>query len=435
MGHRIVIATTGSYGDVNPYIGLSVALIQRGHEPVIATSAFYREAIEREGIGFHPVGPEFDPKDPELLRRVMDPKRGTEFILRDLVFPHLREAYEGLSQAATGADALITHPITFAGPIVAQQQRKTWISTVLAPISFFSAYELPVIAPFPWMQSAQKLGLWASRALVKLAKRVTVPWTKPWHSLRQELGMPPAPNPVFEGQHSPQLVLALFSRVLSTPQPDWPEQVQITGPIFYDGHPLRQEVWQELQQFLDEGPAPVVFTLGSSAVNTAGTFFEESLQAVRQLGCRALMLVGSQGNVHSRASVPRTIKLMESAPHSLVFSRAAAIVHQGGIGTAQQALRAGCPELIVPFAHDQPDNADRIRRLGVAQVIYPARYRAHRVAQVLGRLLDDEACVRRAADIGQEIRQEQGARQACEQIEILLGDAPNPRDQRDLSRP
>ncbi len=423
MGHKIVIATTGSYGDVNPYVGLSLALLQRGHQPVIATSAFYREAIEREGIGFHPVGPEVDPKDPELLKRVMDAKRGTEFILRDLIFPHLRVAYDDLSHAVADADALITHPITYAGPIVAEKQRKTWISTVLAPMSFFSAHELPVVAPFPWLHSVQKLGLWASKGFVKLAKRVTVPWTEPWHALRQELGLPPAPNPVFEGQHSPRLVLALFSRVLGAPQLDWPDNVHVTGPIFYDGHSIEEATQRELQRFLDDGPAPVVFTLGSSAVNTAGAFFEESMKAVQAIGCRALMLVGSQEGARPREPLPATIKMLHAAPHSFVFSRAAAVVHQGGIGTAQQALRAGHPELIVPFAHDQPDNADRIRRLGVAKVIYPSRYRGPRVAQALNELLNDSEYTQRAAEVGEKIRQEEGPTQACEQIERLVAAA------------
>ena len=114
----------------------------------------------------------------------MDPKLGTEYILRDLVLAHFRDSYEDLSRAAHGADALITHPITFAGPVVAQQQRLTWISTVLAPISFFSAYELPVFSQFPWMRHAAKLGPWATRPLVRLAKRTTVPWMRPLHQLR-----------------------------------------------------------------------------------------------------------------------------------------------------------------------------------------------------------------------------------------------------------
>ncbi len=305
MSRRIVIATMGSYGDINPYLGLSLGLKAHGHRPVIATGAFYRETIERAGIEFHPMRPDADPTDRVMLARVMDARSGTEYILRDLVISHLRESYEDLTQAVRGADALITHPITFAGPIVAQQQRLTWISTVLAPISFFSAHELPVFSQFPWMRHAEKLGLWATRSLVRLAKRMTVPWTKPLHQLREELGLPTGMNPIFEGQHSPELVLALFSRVLADPQPDWPAQVVITGPMFYDGHDTHADVSADLRAFLDAGPPPIVFTLGTSAVNVAGDFFQQSLQAVKQLGCRALMLVGRHSENYPRGPLAR----------------------------------------------------------------------------------------------------------------------------------
>ena len=198
----------------------------------------------------------------------------------------MRDSYDDLSRAAHGAEALITHPITFAGPVVAQQQRLMWISTVLAPISFFSAYELPVFSQFPWMRHAARLGLCATRPLVRLAKRMTVPWMRPLHQLRAELRLPVAGNPIFEGQHSPELVLALFPRVLAGPQPDWPARVEVTGSIFYDGHEMPADVAAELEAFLAAGPPPVVFTLGTSAVNAAGGFFQQSLQAVKQLGCR-----------------------------------------------------------------------------------------------------------------------------------------------------
>ena len=84
-------------------------------------------------------------------------------------------------------------------------------------------------------------------------------------AFRAELGLEDTGNPMFEGQHSPRLVLALFSKVFAQPQPDWPRQTEITGFCFYDGNRDTQ-ISPELLGFLDKGEPPIIFTLGSSAV-------------------------------------------------------------------------------------------------------------------------------------------------------------------------
>ena len=159
MGQRIVIASLGSYGDVNPYIGLALGLQQRGHRVTIATSPFYRPAVEQEGIAFRAVRPDVDPNDRQILRRAMNARTGTEFIIRELIVRHLRESYEDLDDACQEADLLVTHPITFAGPIVAAARNLKWVSTVLAPMSLFSAHDLPVFPNAPWIHRFGQLGL------------------------------------------------------------------------------------------------------------------------------------------------------------------------------------------------------------------------------------------------------------------------------------
>ncbi len=112
----------------------------------------------------------------------------------------------------------------------------------------------------------------------------------------------------------------------------------------------------DLVRFLEAGPPPIVFTLGSSAVWIAEDFYELSIRAVRELNQRAVLLVGNREQLRL-ASVPDSVGIFEYAPHNLVMSYASIIVHQGGIGTTAQALRAGRPMLVVPFGQDQPDNA------------------------------------------------------------------------------
>ena len=426
MSKRVVIATFGSFGDVNPYVGLALGLKQRGHRPVLATAEFYRSYIEREGIEFYPLRPDVDPRDASAMRRIMDPKRGTEYLFKEFLLPRVRESYEDLSEAVRGADLLVTHPVTFAGPLVAEKEGVPWASTVLAPISFFSAHDLPVFSPFPLLAALRRFGPGVGRPLVGLAKRSTWRWTEPVRRLRADLGLPPGKDPIYEGQFSPRLVLAMFSRVLAQPKLDWPPNVRITGQVFYDGPSSNRDLQPDLARFLRSGPAPVVFTLGTSAVEAAGGFYRESLDATRHLGVRAVLLVGRNPNNRPPGPLPEGISSFEYAPFSTIFPRAAAMVHQGGVGTMAQALRSGRPMLVVPFAHDQPDNALRARSLGVAKVVYPKRYSARRVAKHLRALLEEPGYRDRAGEVARRVRSEDGVGSACEAIEELLASPQGP---------
>jgi UDP:flavonoid glycosyltransferase YjiC (YdhE family) len=111
---------------------------------------------------------------------------------------------------------------------------------------------------------------------------------------------------------------------------------------------------------------------------------------------------------------------MPYAPHARLFPRAAAIVHQGGIGTTARALASGRPSLVVPYSHDQPDNAARCRRLGVALTLARDRYRADRAARALAALPADGAMARRAAALAAALASERGAAVAADAIEAAL---------------
>jgi UDP:flavonoid glycosyltransferase YjiC (YdhE family) len=256
-----------------------------------------------------------------------------------------------------------------------------------------------------------------SRVIFGLGRRKLRSWSDPIRELRAELGLPPGADPIFEGQHSPDLVLAMFSSLLGAPQPDWPPNTRVTGFPFYDRLDKGLALPPELAQYLDAGPPPIVFTLGSSAVMDAGDFYQQSAAAAVALGRRAVLLVGRQPANRWPESLPYGVVAFEYAPFSEIFPRAAVIVHQGGVGTTAQALRSGRPMLIVPFAHDQPDNAARAVRLGVARQISRGRYEASRVAAELRRLLDDPGSRDRAAQVGQSIQSEDGVSAACDAID------------------
>jgi UDP:flavonoid glycosyltransferase YjiC (YdhE family) len=415
---RIVISSWGSYGDVNPYVGLALALRARGHTPVLAIPTYYRAAVESTGLEHAAVGPDVD-GDTTLVGRIMHARTGTEFLLRELLAPAVDRTYEQLRAAARGADLLVTHPVTFAGPVLAEATGMPWVSTVLAPASFMSEHDPFVMPPAPWLKQVERVSRWPSVMLMRLAHRMTRRWMAPVDALRARLGLPRGRHPVFEGQHSPTRVLALFSRVLAEPQADWPPNVRITGHIFYDAA-HGASLAPELARFLDDGEPPVVFTLGTSAVMAAGRFYEESIEAARRLERRAVLLAGSDRSAQLASSLPFGMLAVDQAPHSLLMPRAAAVVQQCGIGTLGQALRAGRPILAVPFAHDQPDNAWRATRLGVARTIPARRYGARRAERELGHLLNNEVYGARAHTVGEQVREEDGAARACEAIEEVL---------------
>jgi UDP:flavonoid glycosyltransferase YjiC (YdhE family) len=203
--------------------------------------------------------------------------------------------------------------------------------------------------------------------------------------------------------------------VFGAPQPDWPPRTVQTGFLFYDRHDGQDELPAEVEDFLAAGEPPLVFTLGSAAVLTPGDFFGASTAAAQQLGRRAV-LVGAE----PQEDLPPSILAVPYAAYSRIFPRAAAIIHQGGIGTTGQALAAGRPMLVVPFSHDQPDNAARLVRLGVARTLRRDRYTAQRAAGALRSLLADPSTAKRAATAGEQVRQEDGLAAACGAIERVV---------------
>ncbi|MDF2973714.1 MAG: putative rhamnosyl transferase, partial [Microvirga sp.] len=216
---------------------------------------------------------------------------------------------------------------------------------------------------------------------------------------------------------SPVRSLGLFPQVLGEPQPDWPPQARVTGFPFY--RPPHRSLEPRLRRYLENGEPPLVFTLGTTAINDPGTFFEESAAVVRRLGQRAVFIVGGDNQEHGEDD-SRGVITVTYAPHDLIFPFARVIVHQGGIGTLSEALLAGKPMLIMPYGHDQADNAWRAKRLGVARVVSRGRYRAGTVGRELSRLLDDRVAGAAVNRVSLQVSQERGFERAAELIEAAL---------------
>ena len=417
---RIVFSTYGTFGDVNPLIAISLELKRCGHRPVLAIPEMFRPKVEPLGIGFVPVRPEQDPNDTRLIAMIYDIRHGTETGLRQFLFPSLRDSYDDLLaavQADGGADLLVTGELAYAAPLVAEKTGIPWASYVLAPFSFFSAYDPPVLPPYPTLARVQDKVPALGHVVARFARLVTRKWPEPVYALRRDLGLPRGKDPIFDAKHSEHLALALYSSVMGAPQPDWPRSAKVTGFAFYDGSGNEGRLEPALAAFLHSGPPPLVFTLGSAAVMHAGDFYEQSAEAAELLGRRAVLLVGSDDRNLPKRKLPGTICVARYAPYSQLFPRASVLIHQGGIGTTAQALRAGRPMLVMPYSHDQPDNARRVRRLGVAEVLARKNYKAKPAAERISRLLSDPAYQTRASAVAAKVQSENGTVAACDALE------------------
>jgi UDP:flavonoid glycosyltransferase YjiC (YdhE family) len=413
---QVLFATIGSLGDLHPCLALALELQRRGHTATIATTEYYRAKVEGLGVGFRAVRPDWDPTDPELIRLCDDLKRGPEILMRKMVLPHLKDTYSDLLNAAAGMDLMIAGELNFAAPLVAEKLGLRWVSATLSPASFLSAHDPSVLVNVPWLIHLRKAGWAAYRTVLNIGRYGTRHWWNPVRELRREQGLRPDCDPIFRDKFSPDLVLALFSRVLAKPQPDWPKQTIQPGFVWFE-HPGKDAGPDpRLRDFLDSGDPPIVFTQGSTAVSNPGNFYEVSMEAAARLGRRAV-LVGASSEL-GRGS-PQLL-VLRYAPYSQIFPYAAVNVHQGGSGTTGEALRAGRPQLIVPYGWDQPDNAVRVERLDAGIHLPRREYTVEAATAALARLLREPGFSERAMRVGAQVRAEDGLNSACNSIESLL---------------
>jgi UDP:flavonoid glycosyltransferase YjiC (YdhE family) len=236
------------------------------------------------------------------------------------------------------------------------------------------------------------------------------------NELRKELGLPRVRNIIRDYWHSPTLTIGLFPEWYAARQPEWPKQTVLTGFPLFD-EPDLSPIDAELDAFLRAGDAPIAFTPGS-AMWQARSFFDTSVETCVRLKRRGLLLTRHRD--HLPEKLPAGVIHVHYAPFSQLLPRCCALVHHGGIGTTAQAMAAGVPQLVTPFAHDQPDNAERLRRLGVAGVIKASRYTPKRAARVLGELIGSPRVAQSCREVAAKFRGSDPIEKTCELIESVL---------------
>lgn len=417
---HVLLTPLGTVGDVHPFLGLGAELKARGHRVTLITSGAFATAAAREGLEFCDVMPVAEYEAALGDRKLWDPVRAFWAFYRLGIAPLLRRFYEAVAEQATPGETVVVAPGHALGARIAcEKLRLPLVTCHLAPFQFRSAYQnrrlagvtLPDWMPAGLKRQALRLGDW-------LSDRVVGPEV---NGLRAELGLRPARRIVWEWWNSPRLILALFPAWFAAPQPDWPRQTRLLGFPLYDSA-AATAVPYEVEQFVADGPAPIVFTPGT-AMAQGETFFGTSVVVCRRLGCRGLLVTRFADQLPPR--LPTGVMAAPFVPFAWLLPRAAALVHHGGIGSSSQALAAGIPQLVRPMSMDQPDNAYRLCRLGVAASLRPAAYRERSAARALDRLLHAPAVRQQCRHWAELLHQPAALRLAADQIERLREPEPH----------
>ena len=408
---KVLLATFGSYGDLHPFIAL-------GLEAVIATTEGYREKIEREGLGFHSVRPTPDQMTADLGMTVAQfaseiTRRPVKYLLTKGVLPYIAQAYDDLLPAVADAQLVAMSSFSFAAQIAAEVLGKPTINVVLSPVVLTSDEDPPVVEQLPILPAVRRLfgpdlvqwlydaGRWRFHFIDDVV-----------NAQRRKVGLPLEPAvPFIDFPYRCDEVVTLYSPLLGGARRYPSKPTTIAGHAFFDRDgPDGEVLTAETEAFLAAGDPPLVFTVGSFATLTAEQFYGEAAETARRLKYRAILLVGREAEAELKARLGGPdVLVLGYAPHSLLFPRAAANIHHGGIGTTGQALRAGAPQLVTPIFGDQPDNAYRVERLGVGGSLSFHKFTAERAAKALRPLLEEPTYRARALEVAAEVSRENGA--------------------------
>ncbi|MEX2490492.1 MAG: glycosyltransferase [Nitrospirales bacterium] len=384
---NVLIVAVGSYGDVLPLVGLGRALRSRGHAVTLFTNDHFANLVQQAGLNFVAMGSaeEYDAvaNHPDIWH----PHKGWRVIMKRMMAGTLLEdAYHLLrSHLVPGKTILLGTTLGFVARLVQETHRTPLVTVHLSPAVFHSAYQAPRMPGLPlpdWLPVRFKQGVWT------IIDHVLIdPVLKPkLNCFRRTLGLPPVSRIFHTWLHSPDLVLGLFPKWFATPQPDWPPKTVLTGfPLYDDGGDSTLPA--SIQKFLEAHPQPLVFTPGSA--NKHGTaFFVEAAKACQEMNRPGIFLTRYPEQLPH--PLPSPIMHCSYTPLSELLPHCAALIHHGGIGTCSQALQAGIPQLIQPYAFDQFDNGDRIEQLGVGRTLTRRSFRSPIIAGHLQDLLSSQ---------------------------------------------
>ncbi len=414
---HITILAYGSRGDVQPYIALGIGLLRAGYGVRLAAPQRFQGFVCEHDLDFAPLA-----GDPTQLAQALADRAGrnplrTGQVIAEYALPLAAQVLNDVRAACQGTEAVVhSFLTTIAGHQVARELDIPDFSALLFPaFARTTAFPNPALPALP-------LGGWYNRLTHDFFTQSFWQFGRlgyNWVVRRRHPHLPRLPGWPFSPANQPATpMLYGFSEHVIPRPPEWHNDIHITGYWFLDPG----SDWQppaELVNLLAAGPPPVYIGFGSIITHQSEKLVEVALEALARTGQRGLLLSGWGGL--GSAKLPPSVFQIESASHHWLFPRMAAIVHHGGAGTTAAALRSGVPAIIIPFTADQPFWGRQAYQLRVTpQPIPRKRLSAEKLARAIDLALGDQEMRRRAAELGQRIRVEDGVGRAVEIIERYL---------------
>jgi rhamnosyltransferase subunit B len=385
---HIVVVTIGSAGDLFPFLRMAIAARDAGHQVSFLAPAMHEPFVRQAGLPFTPLAIDIAVlDDPDLWHA----RKGFGVVWRAT-----RPAAAQLLPFVAALPArqpcvLLVHPLALPEADLCRAARPDLriAAAYLAPSNLPTIHDPLMMGPTriaPWVPLAVRRWLWRG-----VGKQLIDPAVLPGlNAARFAHGLAPVASLLDYLFAVPDLSIALFPEWFAAAQPDWPRPLLRAGFPLYDPDPGAAPD-PAMTSFLAEGDAPIVFTPGTGN-RQAAQYFEAALAATAKLGRRAIFLTPHAEQLPG--ALPAAVLWQAYMPLRALLPRVAALVHHGGIGTTAEALRAGTPQLVVPLAHDQFDNAARVAALGAGRVLPAARMNAARLERSLGQLLCSPATAR-----------------------------------------
>lgn len=347
---RVLLSTWGSRGDVEPLLGLAVALRELGAEVRMCAPPDFAGLLARVGVPMVPAGRSVR----ALVHGAHDRKPSTPADAPRVAAELVAAQFETVAAAAEGCDALVATGLMPAGArTVAEVRGIPYVLAAFQPGSFPSPHHVPLPRPgkpFP-------PGVTDNRVLWDVdAERVQALYGAPLNAYRARLGLPPVDN-VRDHVFTDRPWLAADPTLAPWPGSPNLDLVQTGAWILPDERPLPAD----LEAFLDEGTAPVYASFGS--VRAPEDAARVAIEAIRAHGRRAVVSRGWADL--ARIDDRDDCFVVGEVNHQALFPRMAAVVHHGGAGTTTTATRAGAPQVVVPQIADQPYWAGRVADLGI----------------------------------------------------------------------
>jgi rhamnosyltransferase subunit B len=377
----VVLITIGSAGDLFPFLRIGTCLRNLGHRVSVVAPWLHQPYVEQAGLAFH--GLDIDTAvldDPDLWHAI----RGFCVVWR-ATRPAMAQVQALVAPLLGERSLLIAHPLALpeADLIRAAHPGVTVVAGMLAPQNLPTVHDPLMVGPHrmpAWVPHSVRRLMWRG-----VDKFVLNPVALPGiNAARKANGLAPVAGLLQHLATAPDLTMLLFPAWFAPPQPDWPQPLLQADFALYDPNPASAPLSAALQAFLEAGPAPLVFTHGTGN-RQASAYFAAARDAAVQLHRRAIFLTPHAEQVP--ANLPPEILWQDYVPLRALLPHAAAVMHHGGIGTTAEALRAGTPQLIIPLSHDQFDNAERVKALGVGARLDATRVTARRLDAALGELL------------------------------------------------